>query len=272
MTPPAAAAARRAAGAPRAPTRPRVAPPRPRRISGPVRPPAQRSPRRQSARGAGRARPRARPAGALDGVSRSGALDRLIRGRIWIGVIAFALIGIVTLQLLVLQLNASIGRALGARGAAAARERCAQHRKLGTRGRRTRRVAGGALGMQLVPVGALRFLTVDPRADIARAAAAAEGARTYRLELRRQPPRRRRRRRSRARAARDGVGRGERTVAHGRTRAPRRRRAHGRDRRIGSELNHSRRPELRTQPARAHPRLLLRRRRRRRAKRPRRAP
>ena len=39
-------------------------------------------------------------------------LDRLIRGRLWIGLVAFALIGIVTLQLVLLKLNAGIGRAL----------------------------------------------------------------------------------------------------------------------------------------------------------------
>ena len=100
MTPPAAAAAAPATrGRTGAPVRPRVAPPRPRRISGPVRPPAKRSGARAQFAGAGPARTRAGPARRAGRVSRSGALDRLIRGRIWIGVITFALIGIVTLQL-----------------------------------------------------------------------------------------------------------------------------------------------------------------------------
>src|SRR5271168_1458394 len=105
MTPPAAAGAV-PRGRVAAPPRPRVAPPRPRRVSGPARrpkAPAQAAP----------AVERGLVPGLLAGVgsiSRSGALDRLIRGRVWIVVIAFALIGIVTLQLLVLQLNAGMGR------------------------------------------------------------------------------------------------------------------------------------------------------------------
>jgi hypothetical protein len=169
VTPPAAAAAAAAAPATRgrtgAPVRPRVAPPRPRRISGPVRAPAKRSSQAEHGLVPGLL-------GALDGVSRSGALDRLIRGRIWIGVITFALIGIVTLQLLVLQLNASIGRSL-------AREAQLQ-RANATLSIEGSELAGGErvetqaalLGMQLVPEGSLRFLTADPRANIARATAA----------------------------------------------------------------------------------------------------
>ncbi len=173
MTPPAAAAA--AAPAPRgrrtAPARPRVAPPRPRRVSGPARTPSKRG---SQANSRAQAEHGLVPGllGALDGVSRSGALDRLIRGRIWIGVITFALIGIVTLQLLVLQLNASIGRSL-VRESQLQRTNAA----LSIEGSE---LAGGervetkaALrGRQLVPEGSLRFLSDTPRADIARAAAA----------------------------------------------------------------------------------------------------
>jgi cell division protein FtsL len=172
VTPPAAAATvRRARVA--APPRPRVSPPRPRRISGPVRAPA-RQPTRQST-------PAAAPLerglvlgllDALGSVASHGAVDRLIRGRIWIGVIAFALIGIVTLQLLVLQLNAGIGRTL-VREAQLQRGNAALSIE-------DSELAGGErveskaarLGMQLVPVGSLRFLTSYPPADIARAAAA----------------------------------------------------------------------------------------------------
>jgi cell division protein FtsB len=39
-------------------------------------------------------------------------LDRLIRSRIWIGLVAFALIGIVAMQLWLLKLNGGIGRAI----------------------------------------------------------------------------------------------------------------------------------------------------------------
>jgi hypothetical protein len=176
VTPPAAAATvRRARVA--APPRPRVAPPRPRRISGPTRPSA-RPPVRQPA---GRSAPAAAPLerglvlgllDALGSVASHGAVDRLIRGRIWIGVIAFALIGIVTLQLLVLQLNAGIGRTL-VRGTQLQRANAAlsiEDSELAS-GERVEAKAG-RLGMQLVPVGSLRFLTSYPPADIARAAAA----------------------------------------------------------------------------------------------------
>lgn len=176
MTPPPGAAATVPAtrGRSTAPARPRVAPPRPRRVSGPARPPA-RPPAKRGSRASSYAHAEHSLVqgliGALDGVSRSGALDRLIRGRIWIGVITFALIGIVTLQLLVLQLNASIGRSL-VREAQLQRANAA----LSIEGSE---LAGGErvetqaahLGMQLVPEGSLRFLTGDPRADIARAAA-----------------------------------------------------------------------------------------------------
>jgi len=109
---------------------------------------------------------------AVSRLSRHPALDRLIRGRIWIALVAFALIGIVTLQLLVLQLNASIGRAL-VRQAQLQRENAAlsiESSELAA-GERVESQAV-RLGMELVPVGALRFLAVDPRTDIARAAAA----------------------------------------------------------------------------------------------------
>jgi hypothetical protein len=49
---------------------------------------------------------------ALEGISRHRLLDRLIRGRAWIGVVAFALIGIVAMQLWIVKLGVGIGRAL----------------------------------------------------------------------------------------------------------------------------------------------------------------
>jgi cell division protein FtsL len=172
VTPPAAAASTAHRGRVAAPPRPRVAPPRPRRISGPVRAPVRRpAPAAQPSVGA----ERGLVLGLLDAVgslASHGAVDRLIRGRIWIAVIAFALIGIVTLQLLVLQLNANIGRAL-VRESQLQRENAAYSIE-------NSELAGGErveskaarLGMALVPVAALRFLTSYPPADVARAAAA----------------------------------------------------------------------------------------------------
>jgi cell division protein FtsL len=173
MTPPAAASA-----APRArvaaPPRPRVAPPRPRRISGPVRPPARRP--------AGRSAPAvSTPAerglvlgllGAVGSLTSHGAIDRLIRGRVWIAVIAFALIGIVTLQLLVLQLNANVGRSLVREAQLQSGNAALSVEDSELAGGERVESKAARLGMQLVPAGALRFLTSYPPADIARAAAA----------------------------------------------------------------------------------------------------
>jgi len=172
VTPPAAAASTVHRARVAAPPRPRVAPPSPRRISGPLRQPTRRpAPATQPST----AVERGLVLGVLEAIaslSSHRALDRLIRGRIWIALIAFALIGIVMLQLLVLQLNANMGRAL-VREAQLQRENAA----LSIEGSE---LAGGErveskaarLGMQLVPMGSLRFLTSYPPADIARAAAA----------------------------------------------------------------------------------------------------
>jgi len=109
---------------------------------------------------------------AARGVSTHSAFDRLIRGRIWIVLIAFALIGIVALQLLVLGLNADIGRAL-VREASLQRENAALSIE-GSELAAGERVESQAarLGMQIVPIASLRFLSSDPGGDIARAAAA----------------------------------------------------------------------------------------------------
>ena len=109
---------------------------------------------------------------ALNGLSRNRSLDRLIRGRTWIVLIAFALIGIVTLQLLVLRLNANIGRSL-VREEQLQRENAAlsiESSELAA-GERVESQAA-RLGMELVPEGSLRFLPIDPHSDIGRAAAA----------------------------------------------------------------------------------------------------
>ncbi len=106
MTPPAATAAGRTL------TRP-VAPRAPRRVSGP----AARPRRGADAPRARRATPAADPF-ALRALHRSRALadsrflDRLIRGRLWIPIVAAGLMGIVFMQVSMLKLNAGIGRAV----------------------------------------------------------------------------------------------------------------------------------------------------------------
>lgn len=185
MTPPAGSAATAIPAVHRGrtavPARPSVAPRKPRRISGPARPTARPGAGAvaQPARAPGRSRDAERglllgALAAINSVSRNPSLDRLIRGRTWIGLIAFALIGIVTLQLLVLRLNASIGHAL-VREAQLQRANAAlsiESSELAA-GERVESLTA-KLGMELVPEGALRFLSIAPHADIARASAALE--------------------------------------------------------------------------------------------------
>jgi hypothetical protein len=99
-------------------------------------------------------------------------LDRLIRGRTWIAIVAFALIGIVTLQLGLLKLNAGIGHSLRLQ-ANLQRENAAlsiENSELAAGDVVESRA--GPLGMEVVPVGALRFLTAHPGADAGHGAAA----------------------------------------------------------------------------------------------------
>ena len=159
MTPPAASAAAPAINPRRTvrrpgPVRPPAAPRRPRRISGPV--PARRI---------------NDPARLAEAVASNRLLDRLISGRIWIGVIAFALIGIVTMQLGLLKLNAGIGRSL-------AREALLQRENATLSSENSEMAAGerieaqaGQSGMELIPSGALRFLAARPSLDASKGAA-----------------------------------------------------------------------------------------------------
>jgi len=113
---------------------------------------------------------------ALENLSQHRLIDRLIRSRVWIGLVAFALIGIVTLQLGLLKLNASIGRALE-REALLQRQNAAlqiENSELAADGEVVLRAE--RLGMVSVPLQALRFLSADPRRDPARAAAALRSA------------------------------------------------------------------------------------------------
>jgi cell division protein FtsL len=169
MTPPAASASAQPLAPPR--RRPATAP-RPRRVSGPARAP-----------GIARPKPSSRPQtgqdglvlgllGLLESVSSHRMLDRLIRGRMWIGIVAFALIGIVTLQLGLLKLNSSIGHSLEKEGSLQ-RENAALSIE-------NSELAGGdrvesqaeRLGMRLVAVGALQFLSSHATSDVPHAAEA----------------------------------------------------------------------------------------------------
>jgi cell division protein FtsL len=180
MTPPAASHAH--AAPPLAPRRRTGAPPRPRRVSGPARPPARRpAPAARPARTAqgGLALGLIGLAGRLDALASHRLLDRLIRSRVWIGIIAFALIGIVTLQLGLLKLNSGIGRSLE-RAAALQRENAAlsvENSELAS-GSRVESQAE-QLGMRLVSVGGLQFLGSHSGSDLSRAAAALGAAHAH---------------------------------------------------------------------------------------------
>jgi hypothetical protein len=175
MTPPAAAAAPA--------VRPRRAPtPRgPRRVSGPVRRAPSIAPRQSTRPGAARAVNgfALGLVSAIEALAQHRLLDRLIRGRMWIAIVAFALIGIVALQLGLLKLNGGIGRALE-REALLQRQNAAlsiENSELAA-GPRIEALAG-QLGMAFASPSQLRFLDSHPRADTARAAATlAAAART----------------------------------------------------------------------------------------------
>ncbi|MDX6664204.1 MAG: hypothetical protein QOG68_410 [Solirubrobacteraceae bacterium] len=153
MTPPAAAAA------PRTRTK-RVTPP-PRRVSGPAR---------GRAAVAGPPPLALRLGGAVHGLAEHRWLDRVIRGRAWIGILAVGLIGIVFMQVSMLRLNAGIGRAVDAAGTLE-RENSAIRASISelSAGDRIESEAT-RLGL-IVPASTARFL--DARnADASRAAAA----------------------------------------------------------------------------------------------------
>jgi hypothetical protein len=179
----------------------RPAPRRPRRISGPSAParsgplaaavaipapgivlprerPARPGPpsRRRTAPKTGRVPATATPgialrgAHALGSISHSAFLDRLIRGRLWIGLLAFALIGIVAMQLLVLKLNTGIGHTLGQ--VATLQRENAQLAIEDSVSSSESRIAplAAADGMTLAPAGTVHFVAAST-ADISRAAA-----------------------------------------------------------------------------------------------------
>ncbi len=173
MTPPAAAPAVRARTL--VPGAPLTRPTRPRRVSGPVRRPVSPPATRRSV-APGDAGVLAGLLEALQRVSSHRLLDRLIRGRSCIALVAFALIGIVTLQLELLKLNAGIGRSLE-RSALLQRENATlsiENSELAA-GNRVESTAS-RLGMQLVTPSALRFLSVRGHADSAAAAASLNAA------------------------------------------------------------------------------------------------
>jgi hypothetical protein len=86
-------------------------------------------------------------------------LDRVLHGRAWIGCVAFALIGIVTMQLGLLKLNAGIGRALEHEAALQRENAALSVEDSETAAGDTVELQAAHMGMQLIPEGALRFLS-----------------------------------------------------------------------------------------------------------------
>jgi hypothetical protein len=143
--------------------------PRPRRVSGPTR-------RRPETRPA---RARLRRGGfllwlvsALERLASHRLLDRLIRGRAWLVLVTFALIGIVTLQLALLKLNGAVGRALHTQSLLQ-RENAALSIENSELSAADRVQAGAAqLGLAFASSASLRFLAPTYRGDYAHGAAA----------------------------------------------------------------------------------------------------
>ena len=162
MTPP-ATAAHPARGSRRTTNRP------PRRVSGPAQ--ASRRPA-ASARGAAAVAPpplalRLAHAGARIGDAK--VLDRLVRGRAWIAIVAVGLMGIVFMQVSMLRLNAGIGNAVTT-AETLHRQNASMRAEISEldAGERVMQTAGAA-GMIEPPAGDVNYL--DARRADARAAA-----------------------------------------------------------------------------------------------------
>jgi hypothetical protein len=164
MTPPSTAAARKGGHSRtlrRTPARPTS-----RRVSGPARPPRAAL----AGAAAGRAPLSLRLTGTAMRVGDARVLDRLVRGRAWIALMAIGLMGIVFMQVSMLRLNAGISRAVTAADTLERQNSAmrADISELGS-GERTQDVAA-KLGMVTPDAGDVHYLD-GARADAARAAA-----------------------------------------------------------------------------------------------------
>jgi len=101
-----------------------------------------------------------RLAHAARGLPDSPFIDRLLAGRMWVAVVAIALIGIVFMQVSLLRLNAGIGESVE-RQANLERQNAAFRAEVSSlsAGPRIQEVAGG-LGMVMAPAGDVRYLDV----------------------------------------------------------------------------------------------------------------
>ncbi len=111
-----------------------------------------------------------RTAVAVSGLAESGLVHRLTRGRLWIGALTTLLVGIVSLNVLALSLNASSSK-VGGQADELKREISALRAKIATNGASNERIqaAAAALGLVAPEPGAVGYL----RAGDAAAAVAA---------------------------------------------------------------------------------------------------
>ena len=156
MTPPAASAgaARLRSGA--AAPAPLRHPPAPRRLSGPAR-----HPRAQSEQTAGRR--------VLLALIDHPWLERLVRGRAWIAIVASALLGIVAMQVALLRLGAQIGSETSAVNVMTERITASENAIADIEASRGVASEAANLGMVYPPAGAVTFLQPNP-GDAQRAA------------------------------------------------------------------------------------------------------
>jgi hypothetical protein len=110
-----------------------------------------------------------RTAGAVGGLADSGLMVRLTRGRLWIGVLATLLVGIVALNVTALGFNASSSKVAGAADELRRANLALHARIAGELSIQEVQVAAGELGLSLAGAEAIRYV----RADKDQAAAAA---------------------------------------------------------------------------------------------------
>jgi cell division protein FtsL len=100
-----------------------------------------------------------RTAGAVSGLADSGLVHRLTRGRLWIGVLTTLLVGIVSLNVLALSLNASSSK-VGRQADSLKREISALRAEIATNGASNQRIQAAAaeLGLIVPEPGSVGYL------------------------------------------------------------------------------------------------------------------
>ncbi|HEX4033441.1 MAG TPA: hypothetical protein VHX66_03270 [Solirubrobacteraceae bacterium] len=136
---------------PTAPPAPLRLPPAPRRVSGP--------PRREVAETV----PRSRLSAAVIRLIDHPLLERLVRGRVWIALVATALLGIVAMQVVLLRLGSQIGTQTQAYNVLLQKAEAAETAIGGIEANnRLSNLAGPSTGMVYAPPGLVTYLQVNP--------------------------------------------------------------------------------------------------------------